>query len=171
MRRAPHDGQKPLSLQENATKCSNRHPLHFTRRKPCLSIPHRRYLRNSRAPVTLELNIDTPDIHQYRTQHQVYPVFNHSLPVRLCPVRNRQFCHCASLILRISTSIASPISTPPDCGIRTTHWIEGRHPSKCSVLEKCVLLAKFVLKIRCISHRNILTNDSIRSTLRACSLI
>lgn len=49
MRRAPHDGQKPRPLHENATTSSLPHPAHHTRAKPCAGIPQRRNASTSRA--------------------------------------------------------------------------------------------------------------------------
>ena len=47
MRRAPHEGQNPRRLQENATGFSWAQPAQRRRRKPCARRPHSRKASNS----------------------------------------------------------------------------------------------------------------------------
>jgi hypothetical protein len=47
MRRAPHEGQMPRRLQENATSFSCAHAAQRSRRKPCAKMPQSRKPSNS----------------------------------------------------------------------------------------------------------------------------
>jgi len=92
MRAAPHDGQKPRPLHENATTSSCPQSSQCTRAKPCASTPHRRNAATSRTQRTAAATALLPPPSAGTAPTRPAPPGTAPRPpARAAPVRHRRF--------------------------------------------------------------------------------